>query len=189
MFNKKISIETKRLLLRPFTMDDKNSIFNVMKDKEMSKYTGDEQWQTIENAEGFINLALRLYDSDYETFRHFFAIVEKESEELIGVCGVGGIEYDRTENEVFYHIGKAFWGKGYATEAAEAMLRYSFDQLGLSKIIGVAHPENIASNKVLERIGLKRVGVISRLPAEHAFFNGEYLYLLNKEEYIKLCQL
>ena len=185
MFNKSTKLETERLLIRPFTQDDKELIFNIMKDKEMFEYTPDEPWQSIENAEGFINLVLWLYDSEHETFKHFFAVTEKESGKLIGVCGVGGIDYDRSENEVFYHIRKDYWGKGYATEAAEAMLEYSFEQLGLSKIIGAVHPDNNASNRVMDKIGLKRVGIISGLDEEHADFNGEYLYLMSIEDYQK----
>jgi ribosomal-protein-alanine N-acetyltransferase len=185
MFNKAIKLETKRLLMRPFTTDDKELIFNIMKDKEMFEYTPDEPWNSIENAEEFINLVLWLYDSEYETFKHFFAVNEKESGKMIGVCGVGGIDYDRSENEVFYHIGKDYWGKGYATEAAEAMLQYAFEQLDLSKIIGAVHPDNNASNRIMEKIGLKRTGTISGLDEGYAYFNGEHLYSMNTEDYRK----
>lgn len=149
----------------------------------MFKYTPDEPWQSIENAEEFIYLVLWLYDLEHETFRHFFAITEKESEKVIGLCGVGGIDYDRSKNEIFYHIGKDYWGKGYATEAAEAMLEYYFKQLGLTKLIGAVHPENKASIRVMEKIGLKRIGSISGLSEEHSYYNGEHLYSIGIEDY------
>lgn len=182
MIDKTIRIETERLMMRPFTLEDRDSIYNIMKDTDMYKYTPDEPWKSVEIAEEFINLALRLYDSEHHTFRHFFAVTVKESGEIIGFCGVGGIAYDRTQNEVFYSIGKDYWGKGYATEAAKAMLKYAFHELELAKVIAAVHPNNIASNRVLEKIGLKRTGIITGLPEEHAFFDGEYLYSLNKEE-------
>lgn len=183
MFDKTIKLETERLLLRPFTMDDKELIFEVMKDRELFEYTPDEPWQSIEAADEFIRLALWLCDSEYETFKHFFAITEKESGKIIGICGVGGIEYDRSENEVFYHIGKDYWGKGYATEAVEAILQYAFEQLGLSKVIGAVHLGNSASIRVMEKIGLKRIGIISGLDEEYAYFNGEYLYAMGLVDY------
>lgn len=182
-------METGRLIIRPFNWNDQDSIYQVMKDKEMCRYTPDEPWETIEDAEDFIKQALWLYELDHYTFRHFFAITRRGNEEIIGFCGVGGIGYDRTENEIFYSIGKAYWGNGYATEAATAVLKYAFDRLGLENIIGVVHPENVASRKVMEKIGLKKAGVISGLPEEHAFFNGEYLYSLSKDEYIQQCSL
>ena len=154
-----------------------------MKDKEMYFYTPDEPWKSVETAEEFIKMVLWLYDLQHETFRHFFAITEKQSGKIIGACGIGGVEYDRTENEVFYHIGKNYWNQGYATEASKVMLEYAFMKLRLPKIIGIVHPDNVASIKVLEKIGLKRQGIIEGLNEEFKFFNGEYLYLMVKEEY------
>lgn len=182
MLDKTIKVETDRLIMRPFTLDDRDVIFEVMKDKDMYVYTPDEPWKSTETAEEFIKLAIRLYNDDHHTFKHFFAVTTKESGEVIGICGIGGIQYDRTKNEVFYSIGKNYWGNGYATEAAKAMLSYAFGKLGLDKIIAAVHPDNIASNRVLEKIGLKRTGVITDLTEEHAFFNGEYLYSLYKED-------
>lgn len=185
MFNKTTKLETERLLMRPFNLDDKELIFNIMKDKEMFEFTPDEPWQSSETAEDFIKLALWLYDLENKAFRHFFAVTEKESKKIIGMCGVGGIDYDRNENEVFYHIGKDYWGKGYATEAAKAMLEYYFEQLQLSRIIGAVHPDNKASIKVMDKLGLKRIGTIGGLSEEHSYYNGEYLYSMSIEEYLQ----
>jgi ribosomal-protein-alanine N-acetyltransferase len=182
-------METERLIIRPFNTQDRDPIYQVMKDHEMRRYTPDEPWESLEDAEDFVKQALWLYDLNHFTFRHFFAITARANGQIIGFCGVGGISYDRTINEIFYSIGKAHWSRGYATEAASAVLKYSFEQLGLENIIGVVHPENIASCKVLEKIGLKKAGVISGLPAEHDYFNGEFLYTLTKEEYLKQSSL
>ena len=183
--SKDFRLETPSLIIRPFTRGDQDAIFQVMKDREMCRYTPDEPWESMEDAGDFIKQALWLYDLEHFTFRHFFAITGRVSGEIMGFCGVGGISYDRTVNEIFYSIGKAYWGKGYATEAAAAILQYAFEQLGLDNIIGVVHPENIASCRVMEKIGLKKTGVLSGLPAEHDYFNGEFLYTLTREEYLR----
>lgn len=185
MFDRNTRVETKRLLMRAFIESDKEDIFNIMKDKEMSLYTPDKPWESLEDADEFLKLVFWLYDLNHETFKHFFAITDKQNHELIGICGVGGVEYDRKQNEVFYHIGKRFWGKGYGSEASEAMLEYGFNQLGLNVIIGVVHKDNIASNRVMEKIGMKKNGVLSGLPEEFNSYNGEYLYSLERAEYIK----
>lgn len=184
MFDRNTTISTKRLLMRAFKESDRADIFNIMKDKEMSLYTPDSSWESLDDADEFLKLVFWLYDLNHETFKHFFAIMDNENEDLIGICGIGGVEYDRKQNEVFYHIGKEYWGKGYASEAAEAMLEYGFNQLRLNKIIGVVYKENIASNRVMEKIGMKRIGVLSQLPEEFNNFNGEYLYSLDRAEYI-----
>jgi ribosomal-protein-alanine N-acetyltransferase len=189
MFDKTTKIETTRLVLRAFTEKDRNDIFTIMKDKEMSQYTPDEQWKGLEDADEFLKLVFWLYDLDNETFKYFFAVTDKKSNKLLGICGIGGVEYDRKQNEVFYHIGKSFWGNGYASEAAAAILEYSFKQLNLNKVISVVHKDNIASNRVMEKIGMKKLGVISGLAKEFDEFNGQYLYSLSKEEYINLHKI
>jgi [ribosomal protein S5]-alanine N-acetyltransferase len=185
LFDKKIVINTEHLILRPFCESDSEAMFKIQCNTEMTKYTPDEPWKSIEEGYEFIKLAQRLYEQEYSAFRHFFAVIDRESQNLIGYCGVGGIDYDHSENEVFYAIEKSFWGKGYATECGKAMLEYGFVQLGLPKIIGAVDKENLASIRVLEKIGLKRVGFINGLPEEFSFFNGECLYVLRRDEYIK----
>jgi RimJ/RimL family protein N-acetyltransferase len=77
---------------------DKEDLFSIMKDKEMYLYTPDNPWESIENAEEFLKLVFWLYDLNDETFRHFFAITDKKNEELLGICGIGGVEFDRNQN-------------------------------------------------------------------------------------------
>ena len=73
-----------------------------------------------------------------------------------GLIGCAGLEYlpETGETEVAYLLGRDYWGQGLATEAARAALNYAFDTLGLQTIIGLVHPENLASSHVLEKLGL-----------------------------------
>ena len=70
------------------------------------------------------------------------------------------------EIEVGYHLARAFWGRGYATEAARACLRYGFEQLKLERIVAVVRPENVASRRVLEKSGLSYTGMGYHYKAE-----------------------
>jgi ribosomal-protein-alanine N-acetyltransferase len=72
---------------------------------------------------------------------------------LIGWCGLNHLE-KTDEIEVLYLIGEEYWGRGLATEAALASVEYAFDVVGLDRLIGIVHPENIASRRVLEKIGM-----------------------------------
>ena len=83
-----------------------------------------------------------------------WAVIEKSSGELIGHCGLRFIP-DISETEVLYAFGKDYWGKGYATEAAQASIDFGFEQVGLERIIALAVPENIASRRVVEHCGLE----------------------------------
>jgi len=63
------------------------------------------------------------------------------------------------EIEVGYHLARAFWGRGYATEAARACVRFGFEQLNLERIVAVVQPANVASRRVLEKCGLTYTGM------------------------------
>jgi RimJ/RimL family protein N-acetyltransferase len=86
--------------------------------------------------------------------------VRLDGEGLIGVVGLQQIARDRLRAELGYWIGVPWWGKGYATEAARAVVRYGFDELGLHKIHAHYLTRNPASGKVLERVGMRREGML-----------------------------
>ena len=144
----------------------------------------------MEDAFSFLRFAQSLYKDEniIEGFRYFFAVVEKASNQVIGYCGLGGPEFDRTLTEVFYSIDQPFWGNGYATETTLALLQYGFEQLDLDKIVGFAEKENLASLRVLEKAGLRRNGSLSGLQENHDYFNGECFYELSKEEWLNYQQ-
>jgi ribosomal-protein-alanine N-acetyltransferase len=75
---------------------------------------------------------------------------------LIGWSGLTFLP-ETEEVEVAYLLGQAFWGKGLATEAARACVQYGFENVGLESIVGIVHPENIASQRVMEKLGMSFV--------------------------------
>ena len=81
-------------------------------------------------------------------------MVEKESTKVIGWCGLWRLK-ETGETEVGYAIAKEFWGKGFATEAARKFLEYGFDELNFETIVAVAQPENTASRRVMEKLGMQ----------------------------------
>jgi ribosomal-protein-alanine N-acetyltransferase len=87
----------------------------------------------------------------------WWAVELKKSGELIGWCGLNHLP-DTDEIEVLYLIGEDHWGKGLATEAAFSTVEYAFEVAGLETLVGIVHPENIASRRVLEKIGMTYKG-------------------------------
>src|SRR3954470_8765901 len=92
---------------------------------------------------------------DRENLPSQFAVILRADKQLIGYCGffaqtVDGIE----ELEIGYRIDPAFWNRGLATEAAQAVRDYAFNDLCLSRVISLIHPENIASWRVAEKNGM-----------------------------------
>jgi len=86
-----------------------------------------------------------------------WAVLRKVDNEFIGHCG---LKYwpGSTDVEVFYALGKAYWGHGLATEAARASIRYGFEVLGLERVIAAALVEDCASRRVLEKLGMHYTG-------------------------------
>lgn len=82
-----------------------------------------------------------------------WAVVDREESQVVGWCG---LEYlpELNETELAYLLSKQIWGRGYATEAAKATVRFGFGSAGLENIIGLVHPENQGSVRVLEKCGL-----------------------------------
>lgn len=155
------TIETERLLLRPFTLEDLPALRAMRGKEEVARYLGTSALQTPE----FIEERLRSYLESYR--RHGFgvaAVAEKSGGVLVGWSGLQPLEFgwngERSaragiEIEVGYGFDSPHWGKGYATEVASAWLRYGFEEAGLTRIIAVASPENRSSWRVMEKLGMK----------------------------------
>lgn len=147
-----IILETPRLYLREFTITDAQLLLALNKDPEVLKYVHELPLQTIEDAEKvLINNILPQY-SIYKLGR--MAVHLKENDEFIGWCG---LKYrpELDEIDLGYRFFPSAWGKGYATESAQQVLNHGLENLQLQRIVGRAHVENIASLKVLRKIGMK----------------------------------
>lgn len=144
------SIETARLLLRPWTLEDGEAWFNILQEPDILHYFPDPNPPARFKAEAYIHHHLRHWTQ--HGFGHW-AIVTPEDGRVIGW---NGLEYlsELDEVEVAYLLTKRVWGRGYASEAAGAAIRFGFETAGLKAIIGLVHPENIASIRVLEKCGL-----------------------------------
>ena len=160
-----MQIETERLLLRPFARDDLDEFASINADAAVMRYIGDGKPQTRAQTEMRLNAILNHWT------QHGFglwAVVDKASNALSGFCGLQYLD-NTAEIEVGYRLARQFWGLGYATEAAAATLRYAFEVLGLDRIVAVVQPENVASQSVIEKIGLRYV-------KDARFYNSDVEY-------------
>lgn len=146
-------LETKRLILRLVRIDDSTDLMKVFGDKEVMKFSDDGKPQDAEWVRRWIDKAI----SDYErTGYGVMAVIEKEKNQTIGYCGL--FSYDdidsQSEIEVGYRLARDFWGKGYATEAVQKILKYAHSDLGAARVVAMVDPQNIASKKVAEKTGM-----------------------------------
>lgn len=147
----KTILETDRLLLREFVLDDAEALFRMVSDPDVTRYTGDGV-KTLEEAKQ--GLEERLLE-DYRKYGYGrWATVDKSTGKVIGFAGLKYLD-EVSEVDLGYRFFKEYWGHGLATEAAKAVLDYGIRVLRLPRIIGIADIENKASLRVLEKVGFQ----------------------------------
>jgi RimJ/RimL family protein N-acetyltransferase len=146
-------IRTRRLHLRHFSKEDSEAYARIMGDKEVGKWFPKGDGYTREESEK----SLKSIMDHWSRFGFgIWAIGDKSNKILLGRCGLNIIA-ETSEVEVDFIIAPDYWGKGYATEAARAAVRYGFENLKLGRIIALAKPENMASRRVIEKTGMQYV--------------------------------
>ena len=146
-----ILFETKRLAFRRFTVEDAQVIFDLNSDPEVIRYTGNAPCKDLEEARKVIseNIQKAYFESEFGRW----AVILKSSGETIGWCGVR-YKKERGQVDLGYRFFRKYWGIGIATEAAKACLDYGFSKYKIPNIIALAQPENLASIRVMEKIGM-----------------------------------
>ncbi len=140
--------ETERLILRKFDEPDADAIFAMRSDRDVMRFIREPQ-----NRNETLNW-LKLVSRYWKTEKiGFCAMIEKTTNKFIGWCGLWRLK-ETGELEIGYAIAREFWGNGFATEAARKFLGYGFDELNFEKIVAVAAPENRASRRVMEKLGM-----------------------------------
>lgn len=149
-----IVAETHRLLLRNFTSNDAKLIWDLNLDPEVTRYTHDPV-RDMEQAKEILEQTIL---PQYALYNHGrWAVHLKDNLAFIGWCGLK-FRPEQREVDLGYRFKKQYWGNGYATEAAFAAIRYGFEKLNLTRIVGRAEPGNTGSIRVLEKCGMTYAG-------------------------------
>ncbi len=171
-----MNFSTERLLLRNYKPEDWERIHLYAADPEFSKY---ELWgpNTLDDSHKFVTEMIQ-QASVNPRYQFNFAVCLKESNLLIGGCGLRR----ETESSQVANLGWAiypeFQNKGYATEAANALLEFGFQELKLAVIYATCDTRNTPSYKVMEKLGMKRVGVIKGTKEIKGHMRDTYRYEL-----------
>ncbi len=174
------TLETPRLILRPFREEDIPEIVRLLQDPDIHRTTLNIPYP-YGRAEA--RAWLKLQRQEFEQGRgHTFAIVRKEDDRLVGAIDIRPDQRHR-KAEMGYWIGKPYWGRGYATEAARAILRYGFETLGMNRIYATHFAENPASGRVMQKIGMSQEGVMRQFTFKDGRFQDHVLYAILREEW------
>lgn len=140
-------IETKRLILRPWRLEDAEALYEVAKDPRIGSQAGWPAHTSVDNSREVIE-AVFMNDTTY-------AICKQDSDRVIGCVGLmigecSNFKLPSNEGELGYWMGVPYWGHGYATEACRALVDWGFSELDLEKIWAGAFEDNTASQRVQE---------------------------------------
>ena len=167
-----MELETTRLRLRPFTADDHDAIHAVYADPEVMRYVGHGAHRTPSET----TRALRGYAGALAARGYgFVAVIERSTGAVVGDAGLHPLAGRGPDVELGYTLARAAWGHGYATEMGAALIDHAFGALGLPRVMAQVEPDNLASRRVLEKLGMTERGV------RRAYGRPHLLYGLERE--------
>lgn len=175
-----IFAETERFILRELLPKDVDGMYELDSDPEVHTYLGNKPVTDKQKVVDTINFVRQQY-KDNGIGR--WAIIDKQTHAFIGWCGLKLVTELTNNHQNFHDIGyrliKKYWGQGIATETAIPALAYAFNKLQLKEVYASAHIDNVGSNKILQKIGLR---FIETFYYEDIPCNW---YKITKEEYEK----
>jgi ribosomal-protein-alanine N-acetyltransferase len=146
-----VELTTPRLHLRPFTAADHDAIHAVYTDPEVMRYVGHGAHRTMAET----HRALRVYADILAAHGYsFVAVVERQTGALVGDAGLNPLGGRGPDIELGYTVARGAWGRGYATEAARALVDHAFGRLGVPRVVAQVEPANAGSRRVLQKLGM-----------------------------------
>jgi RimJ/RimL family protein N-acetyltransferase len=145
-------LETDRLVLRRMSVDDAEFELRLLNEPSFLRFIGDRGVRTLEDARAYI---LKGPVDMYERLGFGLYLAELKEEGVpIGICGLVKRDF-LADVDIGFAFLPEFWGQGYASEAASAVMEYAKGALGLKRIVAITNPENHSSIRLLEKLGLK----------------------------------
>jgi len=179
-----VSIETKRLLLRQYRIEDANAMYkNWASDNEVTKYLVWPAHKSEEVSKQYIEYLIRNYENK-EVYD--WGIELKEIHQVIGSISVVQQNPEIESVQIGYCIGKPWWRLGITTEAFQAIIQFFMEEVGINRIEARHDINNISSGKVMEHCGLKLEGVHRQADKNNQGICDAAWYALLREDYNRL---
>ena len=174
-------LESANLILREIKLSDAEAIYRIFSDLQLLKYHDVEAFKSIEEAKYLI---YNLSESFREQEVIRWGIAKKKDNIIIGTCGYSGWNKNRLRAEIGYELSRAYWRQGIMTKALSSVIRYGFEKMQLNRIEATVMLPNIASMKLLEKLGFQEEGILK----ERGFWKGNFhdlkMFALLKKDYI-----
>lgn len=174
------TLETERLILRKVTLDDVEDMYLYASDEEVAKYVVWDRHKSINDTKAFIEFVLNNYQNKQVAP---WGIEYKENGKFIGTIDFVWWQPNHKTAEIGYVLSKEYWGNGLTTEAAKELIRFGFNEMDLVRIQAKCLVENIASSRVMEKVGMQFEGILRK----GLFIKGQHrdlkLYSILREDY------
>jgi [ribosomal protein S5]-alanine N-acetyltransferase len=151
------AIETRRTLLRLVEPPDLPALMQVNGDDEVTRFLPYATWGSLADAQAWYERVMALHASGSALQ---FVLIEKETAQAVGTCLLFRHDEKSRRAELGYVLGRRRWGRGLMNEALHALIGHAFQALDIRRLEAEVHPENLASARLLERIGFAREGLL-----------------------------
>ncbi|MDW0113460.1 GNAT family protein [Sporosarcina saromensis] len=176
-------LKSKRVLLREMEEEDWVDVHHYASQEKVCQY---QPWgpNTEQDSKDFVMQVLRDATKDSRE-RFVFAILLRENGKMIGAGEITKQDHTNRVGEIGYIIHPAYWGSGYATETANALLTFGFRQLKFHRIFATCDPRNIGSSRVLEKVGMTLEGRLREVLLLRDGWRDSLLYSVLEQEWIE----
>jgi RimJ/RimL family protein N-acetyltransferase len=172
-------IETKRLKLRELNESDEKFLCDILSDRETMQY-----YPAPYDIDAVRNSIKRTINSYQKNNFGLWGIILKDQKKFIGQCGITLQDIDGIiVPEIGYHVNKEYWNQDFATEASAASLKYGFEKLNLNEIYIHTYIKNIPSQRVAEKLKMKRIKEYEKYIKEYNIYMKHVVYSMNLEHY------
>lgn len=146
-----LPLETERLIIRELTLGDLDAFHEVFGDPEVMRWipTGPSR-----DRDHSLQRLQTLIEHQRQHGFSLWAVIERETMDFVGTCGLLYLEGKGPDVELAYHLARSRWGRRYVSEAAAACVAYGLDELGLEEIVAITDPDHFVSRRVMEKIGM-----------------------------------
>jgi RimJ/RimL family protein N-acetyltransferase len=176
-----LTLETDRLVLRPIETGDADALHRISNEPAVRRYLWDNRPVQKATIRDIISESSTMFADEGIGL---FGVRRRGRENLIGFCGFVRLE-GMDEPELAYELRQGTWGEGIATEVSCVCLRHAFEEVALERVIAGADPENVASQRVIEKLGMRPVGPLNPNVPEASYYvvyRGEFLSRHGKEQ-------
>jgi len=174
------ALETRRLILRKMALEDAEDLFEYASDPEMTKFVIWEPHKSIEDSYNYLKAMIQRYEKGEVSE---WGIIHKEKNKFIGTCGYLWWLVEHHRAEIVYALSRKFWNQGLMTEAIQEVIKFGFDKMALNRIEARVMPENIASQRVLKKVGMQYEGLLREVMMVKGTHRDLMIFSILRKEY------